>query len=123
MLEGVRVATGGVVPAPLNDAVTVPSPPFFPSVQTDRTPEKLPYAVGVKVTCTAHVAFAARTVGQLLLCANGPVTPIQRMLRSAVPLFSNVKAIGLLELPALVLGNVALGGVSTAQPAGALGNS
>jgi hypothetical protein len=46
-------------------------------------PVRAPRAVGVKVTVTAQLAFAASVAAQLLLCAKSPLMLIPLMLRLA----------------------------------------
>ena len=89
----------GAAPVPLS-AMPCGLPGASSVMLTDAV--RLPRAVGVKLTVTVHVAFAASkagTVGQLLLAAKSPVfvppSVIELIASPAVPLFTVTDWVGL----------------------------
>ena len=68
--------------------------------------------LGLKVTFTVHVAFAARLAGQLFVCAkspgNPPVTAMLLMLSAPVPVFFRTEDFGALVAFTGTFGNARL---------------
>ena len=54
------------------------------------TPDWKPSAVGVKVTLTVQLVWAAKLVPQLLVCAKSPVVKMLVMLTVVAPVFVTV---------------------------------
>ena len=97
--------TAGAVPVPVKE--TFCGLPLALSV-TIRVPDRLPVAVGVKVTLKVQLAPGATLTPQVFVCAKSVLlAPVMAMLRvsGALPLFDSVTACGALVVPTFWLPN------------------
>jgi hypothetical protein len=89
-------ATTGIVPVP--DRFTVWLPPGASSEMT-RLPERVPVAVGVKVTYTRQLADGLRTPGQLLVWLKSPVAAKPENVTAPAPALVTVTTLVALLVP------------------------
>src|SRR5450432_3512469 len=92
MLVGLRIAAGAVAtPVPLNAIVCGLSTELSVSVIL---PLRAPLAPGVNITLMVHVAFTARLLGQVFVCAKSlafvPVTAILVKVSAVAPVLVTV---------------------------------
>jgi len=80
---------------------------------TVKAPERLPAAVGVKLTATMQLAPTSTVAAQLLLWEKSPVAVIEEIVSAAVPLLVSVTAEALPVVPAVWLGKVREPGAKT----------
>ena len=87
---------------------------FCALLVTVSVPERLPEAVGVKVTATVQADPGERVDGQLLVCAKSPVACNVPTLKGRLPVLETVTVCGALEVPSGRLENVKLAGATLA---------
>jgi hypothetical protein len=83
-------------------------------------PVRAPPVVGENVTLIVHVAFTARLVPQVFVCAKSPLAAIELIVADAVPLFVTVTDCAAVVLPTTVLANERLVGFAESDGPGSV---
>jgi hypothetical protein len=81
-------------------------------------PVRAPPVVGENVTLTVQLAFTARLVPQVFVCAKSPLAAIELMVADAVPVFVTVAVCAAVVLPTTVLANDRLVGFAESDGPG-----
>ncbi len=87
---------------------------------TATVPERVPVAVGLKVTEMVQLAPAATLEPQLFVCAKSPVMEMPVMLKAALPLLVRVTVCAALVVFSTWLAKVKEAGASVTAGAGAV---